>query len=77
MSEWIPVSERLPEECGYYLISTAGFDVLEGFYDGKEWWHEGKGHTWREVVAWMPKPSAYRSILKPYKASPTGAESEE
>ena len=69
-TEWIPVSERLPEERGFYIVTEKVFSL-----DDRE--HKGRYNTmveqveycngkWQrarffEVVAWMPLP-------KPYKA---------
>jgi hypothetical protein len=62
MSEWIPVSERLPKENCEYLVT-----VKRGYVMTAIW--VGTAEFWNEVTAWMPLPL-------PYKASPTGAESE-
>jgi hypothetical protein len=59
MSEWIPVSERLPEECGYYLISTHGGGVVESFFDKREFWYERANCIWTKAKAWMPLPEPY------------------
>ena len=53
-TEWIPVSERLPEEKGYYLTTTMYHEVY------CDYWDENFNRT-EEVIAWMPLP-------KPYKA---------
>lgn len=52
--EWIPVTERLPEKNGSYLVYVYG-DVTE-----MEYWH-GKWHRLRDdytkaVTHWMPLP---------------------
>ena len=62
--QWIPVSERLPEESGCYIITA---------YDGvghrttfakfqkkaKSWDLTGARSYWR-VIAWMPLPETYK-----------------
>ena len=57
--KWIPVTERLPEESGSYLIADSGH-VTEAYY-GKEW----AGDNWTDPVEmymtfhpthWMPIP---------------------
>lgn len=58
--EWIPVSERLPEQNGYYIttcrdicenrVHTVGFDGVR-----KKW---GRGG----VIAWQPLPEPYKQI---------------
>lgn len=59
--EWIPCSERLPEEHGYYLVQTDGshndvIDIAEyGMYKKLVWgWNKAS-----EVIAWMPLPDPY------------------
>lgn len=67
--DWIPVSERLPEERGMYLVTEKVFAIDDRnhigkfkveteqveFYDGK--WNRAK---FFEVIAWMPLPEPYR-----------------
>ena len=52
--QWIPCSERLPEQNGKYLVvgRQKAINILK--FDGGRWY--GK---WG-VVAWMPLPSPYR-----------------
>ena len=62
--QWIPCSERLPEESGRYLVS-----VLDGIgkrttvapYQPryKAWTMTGRMAYWK-VIAWMPLPESYR-----------------
>ena len=59
VGKWIPVSERLPEKCGYYLVSAVGCSVVESFYDGKKFWYERPDHWLTTVLAWMPLPEPY------------------
>ncbi len=71
MSEWIPVSERLPDENGWYLVSIGDTWTEEGLgrvddpkkiYDCMvrfSSFENGKFYFGR-VAAWMPKPKPYR-----------------
>ena len=65
---WIPVTERLPQTKGQYLMfledyedaSITSYDV--GYYDKQEEkWSSHQLHDWYgwEVVAWMPLPQPY------------------
>ena len=56
--QWIPVSERLPEEPGYYITSNEYNGVGEDFYYDGHFWNADKSAY--SVVAWMPKPEAYK-----------------
>ena len=49
---WIPVSERLPEENGGYLITLKGGYVMTALWSGN-------AEYWSEVTAWMPLPKLY------------------
>lgn len=58
--EWIPCSERLPDESGKYLVTCRKFGKLETtwniFYGGDHasWlWND-------EIIAWMPLPEPWR-----------------
>ena len=58
-SKWIPVTERLPDEEGFYLVTRRITDDVATFIfrctpTSKDYWK-------RCATAWMPKP-------KPYKA---------
>ena len=62
-SEWIPVSDRLPEEYESVLLSTNFGDVLVGFLtSSKQWAVESVGYPYAEykVLAWMPLPEPYK-----------------
>lgn len=58
--KWIPVTERLPEEKGLYLVSVKNDHNRR--YSKTCWFHGGDNWFARQdVLAWMPLP-------KPYKA---------
>lgn len=54
---WIPVSERLPEKTGLYLVSIGDL-VTTGSFDG----HNFRTQTMVRFVpdAWMPLPEPYK-----------------
>ena len=61
--EWIPVTERLPEEEGAYIVTERDKDMEYPCYVMREWYVNGK---WSrvdtlgfEVTAWMPLPKPY------------------
>jgi hypothetical protein len=53
MVDWIPVSERLPEENGYYLTTTMYHEVY------CDYWEENHFNRTETVIAWMPLPTPY------------------
>lgn len=61
--EWIPCSERLPEEAGFYIVTkrqkSGEIQVALGSYRPlfNEW--SGNGN-FKDVLAWMPLPEPYR-----------------
>lgn len=61
---WIPVSERLPEESGRYIVSVLdGIDrrttVAPYQTRCKAWTMTGRMAYWK-VIAWMPLPEPYK-----------------
>lgn len=56
-SAWIPVSKRLPEHCGFFLVTdripNASVVRLSYFDDNQQWYG-----AWN-VIAWMPKPEPF------------------
>lgn len=61
---WIPVSERLPEESGNYLIAIADSNYKNGQFFEISWFYPSN-HTWSfrnaNVIAWMPLPEPYKA----------------
>lgn len=59
-AEWIPVSERLPEHKGDYLVTFKllfTYPVEVCYFDGQAW---DKGQ-YDAVLAWMPLPEPYKA----------------
>lgn len=59
--QWIPCSERLPEEGAVVLVSLEEDEdwswvrlVREGYYDEGYWFDTDGSHYGLEVLAWMP-----------------------
>lgn len=59
--QWIPVSERLPEMPGLYLISKADA-VFDAYFSFDEGWVVGEYHQVENVIAWMPLPEPYQEV---------------
>ena len=58
LREWIPCSERLPEENGWYIgskVTPKGNHMTNSF-----WYEDGTFFTLGEVEAWMPLPEPYK-----------------
>lgn len=53
-NKWIPCSERLPEERGFYLTTTKDKAVY------CDHWNEDNFDRTEMVIAWMPLPEPYR-----------------
>lgn len=59
MPDWIPVTERLPEETNAYMVTTPAFGgrvhTSVAVWMDDQWWIE------QPVIAWMPmlKPEPY------------------
>lgn len=57
--EWIPCSERLPEEDGYYLITLDfewGREIEIGLWTDGEWFNDNRHAN----IAWMPLPEPWK-----------------
>lgn len=66
--EWIPCSERLPEEDGFYQVTvqikeTGECYVEKKYYKIKKGWDSYLAREFIDVIAWMPLPDPYRSAL--------------
>ena len=65
MSEWIPVTERLPEECKEVLV-TVKDDSADSpiYYTAVGWYYAGiwvvEDAVCHQVIAWMRPPKPYR-----------------
>jgi len=56
VTNWIPVSERLPENESYVLAALDdGFAATVGYTGDWELWDDSG-----EVIAWMPLPEPYK-----------------
>ena len=62
LSQWIPVSERLPQDSSDVLVCTEDSQVLIGWLDGEnDWWICSElADDFKSVTAWMPLPEAYK-----------------
>lgn len=65
--EWIPCSERLPEEHGYYIVQTDGshnavIDIAEygKFFRKPEYECVWEWNKASKIIAWMPLPEPYK-----------------
>ena len=54
--QWIPCSERLPVENGWYLVTNT-LGVVQQQYWGASKWQKLREEC---VIAWMPLPEAYK-----------------
>lgn len=52
---WIPVSERLPRDSGYYLTTTMYDKVYCDYWEGECF------NRTEAVIAWMPLPEPYKA----------------
>lgn len=69
---WIPCSERLPEEKGYYLVTWMSGNEKRGlwgepvvdvlYFKGKQWSVQQMAH--RRVIAWQPLPEPFKQIAE-------------
>lgn len=70
-NEWIPVSERMPETQGYYLVTTLRSPRIEmAWYLSGDWFWNNSDTKMGEVIAWMPLPETYKTETTPDLPSP-------
>ncbi len=67
IKRWIPVTEQMPRDCLYVLVSTADGDVELAYHDASAWHFISFGYAVPDdrtdadrVTAWMPLPEAYK-----------------
>lgn len=58
-STWIPVTERLPEKEGLYLVSVKNEHNRR--YSKTCWYSDKNWFARQDVVAWMPLPQPYKA----------------
>ena len=59
--QWIPVTERLPEESGLYQVTDMQGDVVRYVFNA----NEGSEEYWRRCAkAWMPLPEPYKGVTE-------------
>ena len=57
--EWIPITERMPEEDCTILLSAYDGNIRTGFYHNRMWVMDGVRPPFRDPIAWMPLPEPY------------------
>lgn len=58
--EWIPVSERLPDKEGSYLVTAQPTYNHAKDIRIVHWGGRWVGYSQSEIIAWMPLPEPYR-----------------
>lgn len=59
--QWIPCSERLPEDDRTKVVTLANGNAEAGYYSNGDWWCVGDTISLENptVIAWMPLPKPY------------------
>lgn len=56
-NRWIPVSERLPENCKRVLVRMSNFyTVVASYFNGSDDWKNDCGEYCSNVTHWQPLP---------------------
>ena len=58
-NRWIPVTERLPEDSEYHLVTEYHMVSFARYWEHR-WW-DAFGDKAKYVTAWMPLPEPYKS----------------
>lgn len=59
---WIPVTERLPEVSGLYLVSVKNDHKRK--YSKTAWFEKGTWFARQDIIAWMPLPESYKGVTE-------------
>jgi len=64
--QWIPCSERLPDDDRTKVVTLANGNVEAGYYSNGDWWCIGDTIALENptVIAWMPLPEPYKAERK-------------
>ena len=64
IQDWIPCSEKLPEETGYYLVQLKEKIVSEDYADRTVALYSGEDKCFMSyeklIIAWQPLPEPYK-----------------
>ncbi|MBU0592471.1 MAG: DUF551 domain-containing protein [Gammaproteobacteria bacterium] len=78
MSNWIPVTEKLPDDEECVLIVTEDGEVWTGFLDAEQWRYVSADPVGLAVTHWMrfpPPPSAADAhAVERYEIMQTGSD---
>ena len=61
--QWIPITERLPDEFGWYIITHKDWDNSDIAFWEKHWLN-GQGTVVKDVIAYRPLPEPYKENNK-------------
>ena len=67
VGEWIPCSERLPEDTTKPVLISGNYKGLGVYavdiarYNGGMWQHDGVTFPDSDILAWMPLPEPYKA----------------